>query len=306
MVKNGYSRAFSAAVTSASSAIGPIIPPSILMVIYGAMGNVSIGRLFLAGAIPGVIMAIYLMGATFIISRRRNYGALSGGINFSEIYHSFVGAVFPLMIPAIIVGGILGGIFTATESGAIALLYLFIVAPLRIGGMRLTWKGFITALNDTISILGAVMFIVAAACLFGWVLNAIRVGPALSSLLLSISENPIAVLLMINVVVLILGFFIETVALLILLTPIFVPIIINLGIDPVLFGVVLILNLMIGLNTPPVGISMFVATSIAKVSIEEFFKEAWPFLIALFMVLLLLVALPDLVMIVPNWLLPVK
>jgi tripartite ATP-independent transporter DctM subunit len=304
MVRNGYSKAFSAVVTAASSTVGPIIPPSILMVIYGAMGNVSIGRVFLGGAIPGGIMGLYLIITTYIIARRRGYGVVKRGINFREIYHAVIGAFWPLMVPAIIVGGILGGIFTATESGAVALLYLIITASLKIGGMRFNIKSYIHAMNETINIMGSVLFIVAGAWLFGWILNAIKVGDTLISFLMSISSNPIVILLMINVLFLILGCFIETIALLILLTPIFVPVMHTLGINPVHFGVMIILNLVIGLITPPVGISMLVGSSIAQIDIEEFAKESWPFLIALFLVLLILIFFPQITMYLPDLLLP--
>jgi tripartite ATP-independent transporter DctM subunit len=306
MVRNGYSKAFSAVVTAASSTVGPIIPPSILMVIYGAMGNVSIGRVFLAGAIPGGIMGVYLIITTYIIARKRNYGVVESGVSFHQIFEAAIGAFWPLMVPAIIVGGILGGVFTATESGAVALLYLVIAASFKIGGMKFSIKSYIHAMNETINIMGSVLFIVAGAWLFGWILNAIKVGNTLISFLMSISSNTIVILLMINILFLLLGCFIETIALLILLTPIFVPIMHTLGISPVHFGVMMILNLVIGLITPPVGISMLVGSSIAQIDIEEFVRESWPFLIALFLVLLLLVFFPQITIYLPDLLLPAR
>jgi len=306
MIKDGYSRAFSAVVTASSSTIGPIIPPSVIMVVYAAIGNVSVGRLFLAGAIPGGIMGVYLIITTYIIARKRGYGVVTDGLRFKNLYIAAVGAIWPLLLPGIIIGGILGGVFTATESGAVALLYLLVAASVHLGGMRLSIKGFITAVRESVYIIGAVMFIVAAASVFGWMLNAIKVGDAMCSFFLSISENPIIVLLMLNVLFLILGCFIETMALLILLTPILVPVITNIGIDPIHFGIIMILNLMIGLMTPPVGICMYVTSTLAKCNIEDFTKESWPFLLALLLVLLMIVFIPGITMYLPNLLLPLK
>jgi C4-dicarboxylate transporter DctM subunit len=304
MVKDGYKPSFAAAVTSTSSAVGPIIPPSIIMVVYGSLGNVSVGKLFLAGAIPGAILGIYLMIVSYIVSKKEGYGKSGKKASLSEIVRTFKKAALALIVPIIILGGIVGGVFTPTESGVVALFYLLFISALRLGGLRLTFKGFVKGFRDTIELIGAVMFIIGAANLFGWVLNLVKAADLLGSLLVSISTNPVAILLMINVLLLVLGCFIDTTALLIILTGLLVPLVTSFGIDPVHFGIIMVINLTIGLNTPPVGISMYISCGIAGVSIEEWIRAAWLLLIAMFVTLLLITIFPWFSLWLPNLLMP--
>ena len=281
MVRSGYSPGFAAAVTSTASALGPIIPPSITMVIYGSLCNVSVGRLFLAGFIPGVILAVFLMTFSYFICKRKGWGASKEKRSVVIFLTNVKDSMAALMVPIIIIGGIVGGIFTPTESGAIALFYVLLVSVLRLGGLKLDFKSLVSSIQSTINVLGAVMFIIAASSVFGWLMNRARVADNLGNLLLSITTNPIMILFLINVILLFLGCFVEVGPILIVLTPILVPFVTKLGIDPVHFGIIVVMNLMIGMNTPPVGLSMYITCGIANITMGEWLKDAWLLLIAM-------------------------
>jgi tripartite ATP-independent transporter DctM subunit len=297
MARAGYSRPFAAALTAAASTIGPIIPPSIPFVVFGVLASVSIGRLFLGGAIPGLLMGLYLMAAVYIIARRRGY-ARGEKPTGRQVWNAFKDALPALMLPVIIIWGIVGGVVTPTEAAVIAVLYaLFLGAVVY---RELTPKTIWAMFGEAAMTTASVMFIVAASALLAWVLTRQQAGPALVKLVTSVSTDPTIILLMLNVLLLILGCFLETLSLMILLVPVLLPLIKALNIDPVHFGVMFTLNLMIGLITPPVGMSMFIACRIARIQIVEFAREVWPFVIALVGVLLVVTFFPSVVLFLPN------
>lgn len=297
MRQAGFGASFSAALIASASTIGPIIPPSIPMIIYGGMADVSVGRLFLGGAVPGVIMGLYLMFAVYLVARRRGYGASSRATG-REFYESAKGAILALLMPAIILGSMFSGIATPTEAAGIAVAYALVVGAFIY--RCLTWESLRTVLLRSAVTTAVVMFLVAAALPFGWVLTTARAGDALIAWFHAVTSSPTGTLMLINLLVLFLGCFMEAATILILLTPILTPGLKALGVDPVHFGLVLVLGCMIGLVTPPVGMAMYICSRIAGVSIYEFTLELGPFLVALLAVLVMITYLPALVLFLPN------
>jgi C4-dicarboxylate transporter DctM subunit len=297
MEKAGYSKAFAAALTAAAATAGPLIPPSIMFVLYGAIANVSIGQLFIAGVVPGLIVGLYLGIAAYIISKRRNYPKLQP-VSARQAWRITVGASPALIMPIVVLGGIIGGVFTPTEAGAIAAVYGFVVSMFVYREMK--WSQLTPMLVQTGIITAAVMLIVSAASLFGWILSRERAPDLLTEALLAFSRDPMVFLILINVVLLVLGCFLEAIALLIMVTPVLVPMLGAYGIDPLHFGVVIVLNITIGLNTPPVGMNMFIVCAISRVTIMEYTREALPFLLALVLVLALITFVPQTVLFLPE------
>ena len=299
MAKAGYSRAFAAALTAAAATAGPLIPPSIMFVLYGALANVSIGTLFIAGVAPGLIVGLYLGIAAYIISRKRKYPKLPV-VTWGEACRTSVRASPALVMPIIVLGGIVGGVFTPTEAGAIAAVYSFLISIFVYREMK--WSQLPGILVTTGIMTAAVMLIVSAASLFSWILTRERAPDMLTAAMTSWTSNPMMFLLLINIILLILGCFLEAVSLLIMITPVLMPLVAAYGIDPVHFGVILVLNLTIGLNTPPVGMNMFIVCAIAKIPVAEYTREALPFLLALVLVLALITYVPQTVLLLPQWL----
>ncbi|MEX0760208.1 MAG: TRAP transporter large permease [Tistlia sp.] len=293
----GYDPAFSVGVTAASSTIGPIVPPSLPMVIYGVMASASIGQLFAAGFIPGLLMAVSLMLMVAWYAHRRRYPR-DAAFELRRLGRTFVKAFLSLMTPVIIVGGILFGIFTPTEAAIAASAYaLFLGAVVY---RTLTWRRLLRVSFDTIETTAVVLFIVAGASIFAWILTSSRVTEHFAAILLGISENPIVILLLMNLLLLVVGFFMETIAAITILVPVLLPIILKVGIDPVHFGVIMVLNLMIGLLTPPVGMVLYVLSRVSGVPFERCVSATLPFLIPLVAVLLLVTFLPQLSLWLPT------
>jgi C4-dicarboxylate transporter DctM subunit len=293
----GYDRKFSAAITAASSTIGPVVPPSIPFVIYGSITNTSVGKLFLAGFIPGLLMAVSMMVAVSIIARIRNYPK-GKRASLKEIWESFSAAILPILTPVIIIGGILFGLFTPTEAAVVACVYalflgLVVYREIRIRDLpRILWE---TALQTV-----RVLFIISAAGFFGWLLIHQRIPDAVIVGLTSFSASPEVLLLIIIGILLILGCFMEGIAVLVITIPIFMPLITRYNIDPVQFGVVMILCSMIGLVTPPVGMSLYAVASISEVDIWTLSKELLPYIVGILIVTLIIAFFPGLALFLPN------
>jgi tripartite ATP-independent transporter DctM subunit len=297
MQDHGYDIEFSVGVTAASATLGPIIPPSLPFVIYGMMGNVSIGALFLGGFIPGAVMTIFMMLYVSYCARKYNMGA-DQAFRWNVLGRTFIAALPALMTPAIIMGGMTFGWFTPTEAAIAACAWALILGVLLY--RSLSMKQFYKVTMDTIETSAGVLLVVAAASLFGWVLTTTRLTEAGAEALLQLTDNKYIILLLINVLLLVVGCFLETIAAISILVPVLMPIILKVGIDPVHFGVVMTLNLMIGLLHPPLGMVLFVLSRIAKLSIERTTMAILPWLIPLLMSLIAVTLLPELTLWLPR------
>jgi len=299
MIKRNYTPGFSAAITACSAIIAVIIPPGIGLVLYGFISGSSIGKLFLAGIIPGIFLSLILMLTVRFLSYKRNFlPSRNTKASGKEIFIAFKDAIFGLLIPVIIVGGIRFGAFTPTEAGAIAVAYSLFVGFFIY--KELTLLLIPTIINQTVIATSVILLIICAASSFGYYLTWERIPIILAEFLTEFSSNAFVTLLMINIFLLILGMFIEGTAALILLTPILVPIIKMYDIDPVHFGIVFILNLTIAGATPPVGTLMFTTCSISDVKIEDYIKEGYPFIIATIFALMIITYFPFFSLFLPN------
>jgi tripartite ATP-independent transporter DctM subunit len=293
----GYDDDFAVAVTAASSTIGPIIPPSLPMVVYGVMASASVGQLFAAGFIPGLLMAVSLMLLVAWYAKKRNYPR-DARFNIRLMGKSFKRAFLSLLTPVIIIGGILTGAFTPTEAAISACVYALILGI--IVYRTLTWRRLLVVSMDTIETTAIICFIVAAASIFAWILTSNRVTEHFTALLLDVTQNPILLLILLNLILFIVGCFMETVAAITILVPVLLPIAEGIGIDPVHFGVIMVLNLMIGLLTPPVGMVLYVLARVAGISFERCTAATLPFLFPLVFVLILITFIPGFSMWLPT------
>ncbi len=297
----GYDKPFSVGLTAASSTIGPIIPPSLALIIYGVIAEVSIGELFAAGLIPGLLMALALMGMVTWYAIRRDYPRDSS-FSLRNAFKTARAAALPLLTPIIIIGGIVTGAFTPTESAVAAVFYtLFIGIVLH---RTLSLSSIYSAALETIKTTAAVLMIVASAALFAWVLTANEAAALLMDSLIPVSENPTLVLFVMMGIVFVFGFFMETIAAITILVPLFLPTALIAGIDPVHLGIVLVLNLMIGLLTPPVGMVLYVLAKVSRTKFTDCVKAVIPFLIPLVTVLILLIIFPQITLWLPQKLYP--
>jgi len=302
MVQEKFDKPFAAAIVSAAGTIGPIIPPSIAFVLYGFIASTSVGRLFLGGIIPGVLMGLFLMATAYIVSRRRGYPRHERA-TFRQVLLAIKDASWALFMPFLIIGGILSGMFTPTEAAGVAALYGLFVGFFVY--KEITLRDLLPIAKRVVTSTAVVLFIVAAATVLQFIFTREMVGDALQNLFKPFYANRIVALIFINLLFLFLGCIMETTALLLLFTPLFLPTIDGLGIDRVHFGVFFVLNLMIGTLTPPVGTVMYIVLNIAKISMWEFAREIWPMLIALTAVLFLITFYPPLVLFIPNLLMGV-
>jgi len=292
-----YDVKFAVGITAASSTIGPIIPPSLPMVIYGVVAGASIGQLFVAGFIPGLMMAVSLMIMIAIMARRRGYGR-DQAFDWSILWSSFQRAFLSLMTPIIIVGGILTGAFTPTEAAVAACAWALFLGL--IVYRTLTLPRFLRVSFDTIETTAVVLLVVGAASIFAWLLTSNRVPEHFAAALLEFSDRPWVLLLLMNLILLIVGCFMETVAAITIMVPVLLPIAVAIGIDPVHFGVIMVLNLMLGLLTPPVGMVLYVLARVAKIPFEDCVVGTAPFLVPLVIVLGLITFIPGLTMWLPT------
>jgi C4-dicarboxylate transporter DctM subunit len=298
MHRQGFPRAFAAAVTASASTIGPIIPPSIIMVIYAiTAGGVSIGALFIGGFIPGVLMGLALMTLVYVTTRRQNYPR-NDAFHLSLVFGTLKEALLPILTPVIILGGILGGIFTATESGAVAAVYALILGTLVYREIRL--RDLPRILAETMITTAMVIFIVSTAAAFGWIMSYLRVPQLVAEALGSVSRSWWVIFMLLNLLYLFLGCIMEAAAIVIMTIPIIMPIITQVGIDPVHFGVVLAVNMSIGTLTPPVGIVMFVICQIADLTVEAYTRATLPFILVLIAVLFVVTTFPQIVLFLPR------
>ena len=292
----GYDLDFSIAVTAASSTIGPIIPPSLPMVIFGVMASTSIGKLFIAGFVPGILMAIALSIMVAYYAKKRNYPR-DAAFSVRNLGKSFIKGLPALMTPIIIIGGIMTGIFTPTEAAIAAVAYALVLGIIY---RTLPFKKFVAISMETAETTAIILLIVAGASIFAWVLTANQITEKFANVMLGLSNNKYVVLIIINVILLIVGCFMETIAAITILTPVFLPVVMKLGVDPIHFGVIMVLNLMIGLLTPPVGMVLFVLARVAKVPFERCAKATFPFLLPLLVVLLLITFIEPICMWLPG------
>jgi tripartite ATP-independent transporter DctM subunit len=297
MRDHGYPDDFAVGITAASATIGPIIPPSLPMVVYGYMASVSVGQLFAAGLIPGLLMAAALMVMIAVRARQRGY-VRDTNFSLPRLGRAFVGALLPLLTPVIIIGGMMSGLFTPTEAAIAACAYALLLGL--VVYRTLDWRGLLKVSMETVETTAIILLIVAAASIFAWILTSARVEQGLASMILGITDNKYLLLLLVNVLLLVIGCFLETVAAITILVPVLLPIMTQAGVDPVHFGLVMVFNLMIGLLTPPVGMVLFVLARVAHVPVEAVARAVAPFLVPLVVVLILITYLPDLVLWLPT------
>lgn len=299
MKERGYDGDYAVNVTVTGAIVGLLIPPSHNMIIYSAASGigVSIGDLFLAGIIPGVLTALLLMLVAWIVAVKRNYapGQFPGLRNFMR---AILFAVPGLMTAIIIMGGILSGIFTATESSAIAVIYTILVGAFVY--RTLGWSKFWEAARQSAKITAMVLLIIGSASAFGYALAILQAPTQLANFITTVTDNPIFVLLIVNIILLVLGTFMDMSPLIVITTPILLPIVMQVGVDPVHFGIIMMLNLGIGLVTPPVGSVLFVGSAVGNVPVEEAVKSIWPFYLALIAALLAITFIPELSLMLPK------
>ncbi|KIX15655.1 TRAP transporter large permease [Dethiosulfatarculus sandiegensis] len=297
MIRKGYKKGFAAAIQAAGGSIGVIIPPSIPMIIYGVVGGVSIGKMFLGGFVPGALIGGGLMVASYFLCKKAGYKK-DHASSLKEVWRYFADALWALLMPGIILGGILGGVFTPTEAAVVAAVYglvvgLFIYKELSFKDLP---KIFAKAAVST----STVMLLIGTASIFGWILTAEQVPQSVAAYLTTLTDSPMVLYALVLVMLLVVGTFMETSASLIILTPVFLPVVKQFGIDPVHFGVVMVTALAIGMLTPPLGICLFISCNIARIQLTQIVGFVWPLLGIMIVILLLITFIPGLVMFVPN------
>ncbi len=293
----GYDTEFSVGVTASSSTIGPIIPPSLPMVVYGVLASASIGQLFAAGFMPGLLMGLSLMIIIAWQSKKKGYGR-DTTFSWPMLWLGFRRAFLSLLTPVIIIGGIMTGIFTPTEAAIAAVFYALILGLVIY--RTLTWKNLVRISMETAETTAIIMLIVAGASIFSWILTSSQITEKLAGLILSFTSSKLVIILLITAIILVVGCFMETIAAITILVPVLLPIAMKVGMDPVHFGVILVLNLMLGLLTPPVGMVLYVLSRVANIPFERCVAGTFPLVIPLAIVLLLITFIPDLCMWLPE------
>ncbi|MER0236922.1 TRAP transporter large permease [Fulvimarina sp. MAC8] len=297
MKKAGYPGDFSAAVTAASSTVGPIIPPSVPMIIVGSLSGISVGQMFIAGAVPGILLGLAMMVTTYIIAVRKNFPRQPWQ-GVGELGRSFLDAFWALFMTGLIVGSLLTGQVTPTETAVVASLYAFIVGAFVYRDLPL--KKVPRVLIESAVASAAILALVGFANVFGWILVSERIPQAIASAVLSVTDNPIIVLLLVNLFLLFIGMFMETIAALIVLFVPLLTLVTSVGVDPLHFAVIAVLNLMIGLTTPPVGVCLFVCAGIARLPLAPVIRAITPFIITNIIILMLVTYIPPLATWLPS------
>ena len=305
MKKQGYDTAYCAALVSAAAVIGPIIPPSIPMIVYGVTLGASVGELFIAGVIPGIIIAIVLMVLNYFFAKKRGYLGLSKAA-LAEKYGETSGkkgfriddSVWALIMPVIVLGGIYGGVFTPTEAAAVGVMYSVFVGKFIY--KELDWKKLRTALLNATELTAVAVILLGGANTFGRILTLGKIPQTIAAFIMSATENPVIIMLFVNVFLLITGMFIDTTSNILLFAPLFWPLVQMLGYDAVYFGIIMTINLCIGMLTPPVGVNLFVGQTISGAPLGAIMRDAIPFLLALILTLTVFIVFPQIVMFLPN------
>lgn len=297
MNKRGYSKNFSAGLVASSGALGSIIPPSITLIIFGVVAGQSIGQLLVAGIVPGILLGILLMIVCYIIALIFKYPSEEKS-NLKNIGKSFLDSILALFMPIIMMGGILLGIFTATEAAVVAILYGLILGMFVYKKLKV--KDLPEIFYEAILISSMVVLLISIADLFGWLVTSQQLPQIVAETLMSISTNPYMILILILILLLIFGLFMESTAAIIILTPVLLPVVLGMGMDPIHFGLVMIVALAIGVVTPPMGVNLFVASSITNLSVYEVIKGVWPFVVVLIIGLFILAFMPILTLWLPN------
>ncbi|MEH7342973.1 TRAP transporter large permease [Bacillus sp. JJ1532] len=299
MIAKKYDGGYAAAVSASAGSIGVIIPPSIPFVLYGVIGSVSVGSLFLAGIIPGLLIGIGLMITSYFISKKKGYKPEQvQKFDFKSVLKATNDAKWALLIPVIILGGIYGGIFSPTEAAVVAVVYALII------GMfvykELDWKSVFESFREAVVINATTMIIIGLSVSFAYFMTLEQIPNDISTFLTELSTNPYIILIAINILLLIVGMFIDTISALVVLTPILLPIVIAVGVDPIHFGVILVANLAIGFITPPLGVNLFVASSVGKVKFERIVHAIIPFMVSMIICLLVITFIPALSLWLPG------
>jgi tripartite ATP-independent transporter DctM subunit len=298
MIKKGFSRGYTTAVTTITACITPIIPPSIGLILYGTIGEVSIGRLFAGGILPGILMMVFLMTAVSITSKKKKYLPERNRPSPKEVVIALVESIWAFLFPVALIGGLRFGLFTPTEAGAFAGVYALAIGVLFY--RELTWEKFKRTLEFTIVDIGSIMIIISLSGIFGYGLAYEKFGEGFSEFMLGLTRNPHILLFVIIVALFILGMFVESVVIILLFTAILLPMVSEVGVDPVHFGLVMMVMVVLGLVTPPVGVSMYTVCTILNCPIEEYLKECVPLIAAVILVDILLIFFPELVLFIPN------
>lgn len=300
MEERGYSRAFSTAITAASSAATPVIPPGVNLIVYALLASCSLGRVFAAGYVPGILMGLSLMVAVAIISKKRNYQpSRTKRAKIGEIGRQALISFWGLAFPFAIILGMRIGLFTPSEGGAVAVLYTIVIGKFVYKKLSFR-KHFIPIMKETIAGSASVVMIMVSASVFGYYLTWQGIPQMVTRALTSLTTNVYVMLLLCNVILLIMGMFLEGGAALMIIAPLLVPVVTSMGVDPVHFGMICIVNIMLGGLTPPFGSMMFTTCGITNCKISDFLRECWAFMLALFVVLILITVFPALSLVVPN------
>ena len=299
MRKKGFSPGFAAAVTSSSAIVGPIFPPSIPLIIYGTVTGVSVIQLLLGGILPGLLCVLMLMLMTGWLATRRNYPRAGRWPTRHELWRDFKPAFPAIMAPIILIAGMLAGYFTPTEIASVTVLYAVLISSLFY--RELTVQGLLNAAFETIRASAGILLIVAVAALFGWILSVEQVPQKLTGLMLAVSTDPYVLLMIVNMLLLLVGMFLDSTTAILVIAPIIAKPLVMAGVDPVHLGMVVVFNLMIGLLTPPMGLALFLVADIAKVSMKEVLKEMAPYYIPLAITLLLITYVPGITTWIPTW-----
>jgi tripartite ATP-independent transporter DctM subunit len=292
-----YPDDFSIGITAASSVIGPIIPPSLPLVIYGVMANTSVGQLFAAGILPGLLIAVMLFGWVAVVARLQRFPR-DAAFGWCRLAHATFRAVLPLMTPVILIGGMKSGLFTPTEAAIAATVYALFLGL--VAYRTLGWNRLVRVSMETIETTAIILLIVAGASIFGWLVTTTRISEEVAEAVLAITEDRVLVLLIVNLLLLVVGCFLETIAAITILVPVLLPLITKIGVDPVQFGIIMTLNLVIGLLTPPVGLVIYTLARISDRSFEFVTASIAPFLIPLFGALLVVTYWPGFVLLLPE------